>query len=144
MPALKGSLGQMETNSWEKTRVPLKTDIFYIWCNDVSIYLLFDEMHNSRGWSRENRDGVWCTSEWEKVSESLFSQIKECVIQCWAARACFTSSILSMSNPLMYSFAHSQCVLWILLLLFHDIYEITNPLGLGKQINRHPSQFHDG
>lgn len=39
---------------------------------------------------------------------------------------------------------HTQCVLWILLLLFHVIYEITSPLGLGKQIDRHLSQFHDG
>lgn len=48
MPALKGSLGQMETNSWEKTRVPLKTDIFYIWCNDVSICFLMK--CGERGW----------------------------------------------------------------------------------------------
>lgn len=116
----------------------------YFWtCTKILPCCFLNEMHNSRGRLRENRVEVWCTGS-EKVSESLFSRIKECVIQCWAVQACFTSSILSMSNPLMYSFAHTQCVLWILLLLFHVIYEITNPLGLGKQINRRPSQFHDG
>lgn len=45
-------------------------------------------------------------------------------------------------NVLLHT--HGVCVFWILLLLFHVVCEITNPLGLSKQINRRLSQFHVG